>query len=125
MPWTSAGESTSAKGCDRRSLRPFASRQRGCWPAEWLEAPDLVAELAPVVGLEELVGQEALRLLPVLAAEHHAGAQLASRAADAGDGQERQEGRQRPRSPGPRQARHGKPWHARGITVQSRRSAFA
>ena len=67
--------------------------------ARRVPAPDLVPEVAPVVGLEELVGQEALRLLPVLAAQHGAGPELGPGDASGRDGREREDGDREPGLP--------------------------
>ena len=64
-----------------------------------IPGPDLVPEVAPVVGLEELVGQEALRLLPVVAAQHGAGPELGPGDASGRDGREREDGDREPGLP--------------------------
>ena len=56
-------------------------------------AADLVTELAAAVRLEELVGQEAFRLLPVVAAEHHPGTEIGDDAARQRRRQEQQDDR--------------------------------
>src|SRR5439155_22325804 len=67
--------------------------------ARRVPAPDLVPEVAPVVGLEELVGQEALRPLPVLPAQHGAGPELGPGDASGRDGPEREDGDREPGVP--------------------------